>query len=143
MENSPDLSNRQTCGGAILSDRHILTSASCVSDYFDAPSFSTFYVHLGDTILGNDKDVNYNKTVLVTNKYLHPDYDFPVNNIAILEMAEPVVLDKYPNIKPACLPSQDIDLSHCSCYGVLCVSTDAYSRWPGLRIIFECRVHIQ
>ena len=33
--------------------------------------------------------------------------------------------------------------AHCSCYGVLCVSTDAYSRWPGLRIIFECRVHIQ
>ena len=106
----PDLSNRQECGGAILSDRHVLTSASCVSS-----DSHTYYVHLGDTILGNDKDVNYNKTVLVTNKYIHPDYvnetPFNVNNIAVLEMEEPVPLDQYPNIKPVCLPDQGSDFS--------------------------------
>ena len=115
MEDTPDLSTRQTCAGTILSDRHILTTARCVSDEMFAPSFSTFYVHLGDTILGNDKDVNYNKTVLVTNITVHPDYvnDYPyyTNNIAILEMAETVSLDQYPNIKPACLPSQGADFS--------------------------------
>ena len=111
MEDTPDLSTRQTCAGTILSDRHILTTARCVSDEMFAPSFSTFYVHLGDTILGNDKDVNYNKTVLVTNKYLHPNFDCPHNNIAILEMAETVPLDQYPNIKPACLPDQGADFS--------------------------------
>ena len=104
---SPDL-ELQRCGGSLISDKHILTSAFCA---FYAPS----YVHLGDTILGNNKDINFNKTVLVTNKYLHPDFviesPFNVNNIAILEMAEPVPLDQYENIKPVCLPDQGADFT--------------------------------
>ena len=55
--------------------------------------------------------MNYNKTILVTNKYLHPDYDFPVNNIAILEMAEAVTLDQQGNIKPVCLPDQGAEFT--------------------------------
>ena len=102
---SPDLSSRQRCGGSLISDKHVLTSASCVS------SDRTYYVHLGDTILGNNRDVNFNKTILVTNKYLHPDFDFPVNNIAILEMGEPVALDQYGNIKPVCLPDQGAEFT--------------------------------
>ena len=105
MRDSPDLSSIQECGGSLISDKHVLTSASCVS------SDNTYYVHLGDTILGNDKDVSFNRTVLVTNKYLHPDYDRPENNIAILEMAEPVALDQHGNIKPVCLPDQGAEFS--------------------------------
>ena len=33
------------------------------------------------------------------------------NNIAILEMAEPVPLDQYPNIKPVCLPDPGADFT--------------------------------
>ena len=103
---SPDLSSRQRCGGSLISDKHVLTSALCVSFDF------TYYVHLGDTILGNDKDVTFNRTVLVTKKTLHPDYDFSENNnIAILEMAEPMPLDQHANIKPVCLPDQGADFS--------------------------------
>ena len=101
MAFSSDLRS-QECGGSLISDNHILTAASCVSD--DIP----YYVHLGDTILGNNKDINFNTTIMVTNKYLHPDY---VNNIAILEMAEQVALDQYGNIKPVCLPGQGADFS--------------------------------
>ena len=95
--------SRQLCGGSLISDKHVITAASCVS------RDRAYYVHLGDTILGNDHEVNYNKTILVANKYLHPDYDYPVNDIAILEMAEAVPLDQYPNIKPICLPNQGAD----------------------------------
>ena len=85
MASSPPDFRTQGCAGSIISDKHILTSASCAS------GDSTIYVHLGDTILGNDKDVTFNRTVLVTKKTLHPDYDFSENNnIAILEMAEPM-----------------------------------------------------
>merc|ERR1712029_1022532 len=91
------------------SDQHVLTSAYC------AASFDTLYVHLGDTILGNNKDIDFNKTVMVINKYLHPDFvvetPFNVNNIAILEMAEPLPLDQYGNIKPVCLPGQGADFT--------------------------------
>ena len=103
MWDTPDLSSSQICAGSLISDKHVLTSANCVS------GDRTYYVHLGDTILGNDKDVSFNKTVLVTNKYLHPGFDFPVNDIAILEMAEPVRLNQYGNIKPVCLPDQDAE----------------------------------
>ena len=52
---------------------------------------------------------------MVINKYLHPEYmnEFPfnMNNIAILEMAEPVALNQYGNIKPVCLPDQEADFS--------------------------------
>ena len=104
----PDLKS-QWCGGSLISNKHVLTSAYCVSFNVE------YYVHLGDTILGNNKDINFNKTLMVTNKYLHPEYvhEFPfnVNNIAILEVAESVALDQYGNIKPVCLPDQGADFS--------------------------------
>ena len=44
----------------------------------------------------------------VANIILHPDYSWdevkPPNDIAVLELTEPVSLTEYPNIKPACLP---------------------------------------
>ena len=107
MRNSQDLRS-QFCGGTLISDKHVLTSVYC-------SLLGSTYVHLGDTILGNDKDLNYNKTILVTNIYRHPDFVFAspynANNIAILEMAEPVPLDQYGNIKPVCLPGQGADFT--------------------------------
>ena len=107
LEDSPDLSRLQRCGGSLISNKHVLTAGGCVSDD------RTYFVHLGDTILGNNKDVNYNKTVEIIKIDLHPDYDTVagINNIAVLEMAEPVPLNQYPNIKPVCLPDQGADFS--------------------------------
>ena len=117
-----DLS-RQQCGGSLITEKHVVTKRSCAS------GDRTYYVHLGDTILGNDKDVNYNKTVLVTNKYIHPDYAWPVNDIAILEMAEPVMLDKFPNIKPLCLPQTNSNFVEGTVTGWAYNGVNGYNSW--------------
>ena len=45
-------------------------------------------------------------TMAVASIKKHPNFDISTfqNNIAVLELAEPVSLTEYPNIKPACLP---------------------------------------
>ena len=97
MFDSPDISRRLGCGGTLISDRHIITSIKCV-DWDSYPD----HILLGDTAVGaEDAPV---MTIEVTNYILHEDRSV---NIAILEMAEPVPLDKFENIKPVCLPKVD------------------------------------
>ena len=108
MFDSPNITRRLECAGTLISDIHILTAARCV-DWDSYPD----YILLGDTMVGSKSDdANYDNknmtTVLVTNIHYHPDTS---TNIAILEMAEPVPLDKYPNIKPICLPEADTDFN--------------------------------
>ena len=97
MFDSSDMSRRLGCGGTLISDRHIITSIKCV-DWDSYPD----HILLGDTAVGvEDAPV---MTIEVTNYILHEDRSV---NIAILEMAEPVPLDKFSNIKPLCLPHKD------------------------------------
>ena len=64
-------------------------------------------VRVGDTTLDEEFEAT-SFTVDVANIKKHPDYEYVFernnNDIAILELAEPVSLTEYPNIKPACLP---------------------------------------
>ena len=97
MFDSSDMSRRLGCGGTLISDRHIITSTKCV-DWDSYPD----HILLGDTVVGvEDAPVI---TIEVTNYILHEDRSV---NIAILEMAEPVPLDKFSNIKPICSPKVD------------------------------------
>ena len=99
MFDSSDMSRRLGCGGTLISDRHIITSIKCV-DWDSYPD----YILLGDTAVGVEEEDVTIKIVEVSQYLFHEDPDVP---IAILEMAEPVMLDKYPNIKPLCLPQTD------------------------------------
>ena len=99
MFDSPDIFRRLGCGGVLISSKHILTSIKCV-DWDSHPD----YILLGDTAVGVDDAPTM--TIEVTNYILHEDTSV---NIAILEMAEAVQLDEYPNIKPVCLPEKFAD----------------------------------
>ena len=101
MFDSPDISRRLGCGGTLISDRHVLTDIGCV-DFDSYPD----YVLLGDTVVGLEESTI--KIIQVKRHILHED---PSINITILEMAEPVPLDQYPNIKPVCLPNPEADFA--------------------------------
>ena len=105
MFDSPDIFRRLGCGGVLISSKHILTSIKCV-DWDSHPD----YILLGDTAVGVDDAPTL--TIEVTNYILHEDRSV---NIAILEMAEAVQLDEYPNIKPVCLPEKFADFTDYDC----------------------------
>lgn len=63
------------CGGAIVSDKHILTSAECVESY-DQSRLSV--------VVGLDERKQVKRI------YSHPWYSDKKNNIALLELTEPL-----------------------------------------------------
>ena len=101
MFDSPVMSRRLGCGGTLISDRHVITDIGCV-DFDSHPD----YVLLGDTVVGLDENII--KVIQVKRYILHDDTSI---NITVLEMVEPVQLDKYPNIKPVCLPNLGADFT--------------------------------
>ena len=92
---------RQGCGGTLVADKYVVTAAHCC----DGSDASQFKVRVGDTSLDEEFEAN-SFTVDVASIKQHPDFDRSTlqNDIAVLELAEPMSLTEYPNIKPACLP---------------------------------------
>lgn len=112
-----DLISTPKCSGTLVTSKHIITSAWCVSSdpdpVFPGPIIfvPSYYVHIGDTVIGYENDVSYSKTTKIKEVILHPEFIWPdTNNIAILEMEEPIALNQYGNIKPACLPIKGMDI---------------------------------
>ena len=92
----------QSCGGALVSDRHVVTAAHCSSRTKPAD----LKVAIGFTSLAvSNKATSFVMDVATIKQ--HPDYDVYTlaNDIAVLELQRPVNLTAYPNIKPICLPA--------------------------------------
>ena len=79
----------------------MITSANCV----DGRNPSNMVVDVGDTVLATEME-SFSAYIEVAEIRQHPNWDFNTisNDISILVLAQTLHLDKYPNIKPACLP---------------------------------------
>ena len=96
-----------------MGDKYIVTAAHCLYLLHDGspPAWqwitpSEVKVRVGDTTLDEEFEAT-SFTIEVANIKQHPDYESDSqikNDIAVLELTEPVSLTEYPNIKPICLP---------------------------------------
>merc|ERR1719483_810222 len=98
-----DTLQSQGCGGALVSDRYVITAAHCT----DGSSAADLKVVVGDTSLAMSNEATSFIINVKTIKQ-HPDYGTAGtnNDISVLELETPVDLMAYPNIKPVCLPAQ-------------------------------------
>ena len=102
------------CGGTLISDRHVLTTYSCITFDFDSnfnnvPDPSRMGVLIGEDRLDNNDQDGQFPLYNVSSVALDPLYDSitSFNDLAILTLAAPVPLSSSPfhRVAPACLPA--------------------------------------
>ena len=84
----------------MVSDKYVVTAAHCTDGLLPA----NLTIRLGDTNLDTEQEIGA-YTVTVARITPHPQYNFPVHDIAVVELASSISLTAFPNIKPACLPA--------------------------------------
>lgn len=98
------------CGCTLITERHLLTAGHCL--YNKQYLMSYMKVNIGDYDTRTDNEVkNYIRGI--KSIYIHPKYiDEKFNNdICILELDNPVPLNRSSDLRAAILPPQDSSLS--------------------------------
>lgn len=79
------------CSGTLLSSTIVLTAAHCTEGTATVYAYFSFQV---------PDDFRTNPSGVEGEPFTHPDYSFPANDIGVVVLDEPVVLDTYPVLAP-------------------------------------------
>ncbi|WP_328941761.1 serine protease [Streptomyces sp. NBC_00250] len=94
---------RVMCGGALIGNRYVLTAAHCLTGSYSSPT--RVGVLLGDHDLTTGADSPHAVLASPARFVPHPEYDPETqrNDIALVELAEPVALNR--DVRPIGLPT--------------------------------------